>query len=176
MATFATTFLIITLVIGSIVLFILNMINVRERKYEIGVLRTIGMKKSTLTLQFITELLIVTIIFLIIGTGIGALISVPTANMLLENEINSSQEAIQNVNKNFGGNMMPGNNKGRFEKNEIINGIANVEQIDSINAIVDFKVLFELLGIGIALTLISSLASMISIQRFSPLTILKERS
>lgn len=175
-ATFATTFLIITLVIGAIVLFILNMINVRERKYEIGVLRTIGMKKSTLTLQFITELLIVTIIFLIIGTGIGALISVPTANMLLENEINSSQEAIQNVNENFGGNMMPGNNKGRFEKNEIINGIANVEQIDSINAIVDFKVLFELLGIGIALTLISSLASMISIQRFSPLTILKERS
>ena len=32
------------------------------------------------------------------------------------------------------------------------------------------------LGIGILLTLCSSLASMISIQKFSPLTILKERS
>lgn len=43
-SSFATTFLVITLIIGSIVLFIINMINVRERKYEIGVLRTIGMK------------------------------------------------------------------------------------------------------------------------------------
>ena len=34
----------------------------------------------------------------------------------------------------------------------------------------------NLLGIGLALMLVSSLASMISIQRFSPLTILKERS
>ena len=33
-----------------------------------------------------------------------------------------------------------------------------------------------ILSIGVLLTLISSLASMISISRFSPLTILKERS
>ena len=56
------------------------------------------------------------------------------------------------------------------------NGMVNVQTIDSINAVVDYKVVLELLGIGIALTLISSLASMISIQKFSPLTILKERS
>ena len=57
-----------------------------------------------------------------------------------------------------------------------INGIVNVEQIDSIKAVVDYKVLLKLFGIGVLLTLISSIASMISIQRFSPLTILKERS
>ena len=51
-----------------------------------------------------------------------------------------------------------------------------VETIDSIEAVVDFTVIMQLLGIGILLTLMSSLASMISIQRFSPLTILKERS
>ena len=51
-----------------------------------------------------------------------------------------------------------------------------IETIDSIEAVVDFTVIMQLLGIGILLTLMSSLASMISIQRFSPLTILKERS
>lgn len=56
------------------------------------------------------------------------------------------------------------------------NGVSNIEPVSSINAVVDIKVLFELLGIGILLTIISSVASMISIQRFSPLTILKERS
>ena len=60
--TFATTFLIITLSIGAVVLFVINLINVRERKYEIGVLRTIGMKKSTLTGQFLIELLIVSFV------------------------------------------------------------------------------------------------------------------
>lgn len=66
--TFATTFLIITLVISSIVLFVINMINIRERKYEIGVFRTIGMSKFKLTIQFILELLIVSIIMLVIGS------------------------------------------------------------------------------------------------------------
>ncbi len=173
-STFATTFLIITLAIGAIVLFVLNMINVRERKYEIGVLRTIGMSKLSLTTQFMCELLIITIIFLILGTAIGASISVPTANSLLEKEISSSNEQSQNINNNFGGKMMengPGN-----DRSMKINGLSNIQQIDSINAVVDFNVILQLLGIGIALTLVSSLASMISIQRFSPLTILKERS
>lgn len=65
--TFATTFLTITLVISSVVLFVINMINIRERKYEIGVFRTIGMSKFKLTLQFVLELLIISIIMLTIG-------------------------------------------------------------------------------------------------------------
>ena len=54
-------------------------------------------------------------------------------------------------------------------------GKPKVEAYDSIDAVVDFKVLIELLGIGLALILISSLSAMISVQRFTPLTILKER-
>lgn len=169
--TFVTTFLIVTLVIGGIVLFVINMINIRERKYEIGVLRTIGMKKSKLTLQFISELLIVSFTALFIGAGIGAVASVPVSNYLLNAEIQSSSAQKENINQNFGGKMeMDGNGMGR------INGVADIQAFDSIDAVVDFKVLIELLGIGTVLTLVSSCASMISIQKFSPLTILKERS
>ena len=71
--TFATTFLIITLIISSIVLFVINMINIRERKYEIGVFRTIGVSKFKLTMQFVFELLIVSIIMLIIGLALRKL-------------------------------------------------------------------------------------------------------
>jgi hypothetical protein len=55
-------------------------------------------------------------------------------------------------------------------------GIAKVNEVININAVVDFKVLAKLLAIGVGLTLISSLASIVAIARFSPLTILKERS
>ena len=71
--TFATTFLIITLIISSIVLFVINMINIRERKYEIGVFRTIGVSKFKLTMQFVLELLIVSVIMLIIGAALRKL-------------------------------------------------------------------------------------------------------
>ena len=174
--SFATTFLIITLLIGGIVLFIINMINIRERKYEIGVLRTIGISKKKLTMQFVFELLMVGFAALILGAGIGATMSKGVSNSLLSSEINSSQSSNEKMKNNFGG---PG---GNFDfsngpmKDFSKKGTPNVQAYDSINAVVDISVLFELLGIGLTLILISSLASMISVQRFTPLTILKERS
>ena len=168
--TFATTFLIITLIISSLVLFVINMINIRERKYEIGVFRTIGMSKFKLTLQFIVELLIVAAIALIIGAAIGGFLAKPVGNMLLENEIETSQGEQQQISENFGKGGMSGSMNMQFNNRD------QVQAIDNMEAVVDFKVVMQLLGIGILLTLMSSLASMISIQRFSPLTILKERS
>lgn len=165
--TFATTFLIITLIISSLVLFVINMINIRERKYEIGVFRTIGMSKLKLTIQFVLELLIVSTISLIIGAIIGAFLAKPVGNMLLANEIESSQGAQEEMSNNFG---KPGEMDMKFNRGGKVQAIQNME------AVVDFTVVVQLLGIGLLLTLISSLASMISIQRFSPLTILKERS
>ena len=167
--TFAVTFLIITLIIGAVVLLIINMINIRERKYEIGVLRTIGMKKSKVCLQFVLELLIVAFASLLLGAFTGAMVSVPVSNSLLKNEITASQESSNNIQENFG----HGGNKQNDRK---FNGGANVEAFDSIDATVDMKVLLELLGIGLSLTLISSLSAILSIEKFSPLTILKERS
>ncbi|MGN1326857.1 MAG: ABC transporter permease [Clostridia bacterium] len=164
--TFATTFLIITLVIASVVLFVINMINIRERKYEIGVFRTIGVSKFKLTIQFILELLIVTIIALSIGAVCGAALAKPIGNMLLQNEIQETEQSEEQIYNNFG--------KGNMDMQ--YKGTVQVETIDSIDAVVDITVIVQLLGIGVLLTLISSLASMISIQRFSPLTILKERS
>ena len=166
--TFATTFLIITLIISSIVLFVINMINIRERKYEIGVFRTIGVSKGKLTIQFVLELLIVTIITLVIGAICGAFLAKPVGNMLLKNEIESSQMQEEEISNNFG--------KGPMGMEHTRNGNIAVQEIQNMEAVVDITVVAQLLGIGILLSFMSSLASMISIQRFSPLTILKERS
>ena len=184
--TFATTFLIITLIIGGVVLLVINMINIRERKYEIGVLRTIGMNKISVISQFTMELLVVCIFGLLIGAGIGSLSSVSVANSLLENEINNATTDMEDISQNFGGmGQKPGEQgekpnfqggPGRPEVMAGINGIVDIEQVDSMEAVVDLKVLLQLLAIGLALTVIGSLAACIAIARFSPLTILKERS
>ena len=174
--SFATIFFIITLGIGGIVLFILNMINIRERKYEIGVLRTIGMSKVKLTMQFISELMIVTLIALLLGLGIGAISAKEVSNSLLQSEITRTNNNEKEVQENFGGKMPNGDkNSSKSQSNFSKNG-PNISAYQSIDAVVDIKVILELLAISLGLVLVSSLASMISIQHFSPLTILKERS
>ena len=90
----------------------------------------------------------------------------------------NSQDEMQN---NFGGpGGMPGGpggdrggNRPDFNK---MSGVPTIQAYDSIDAVVNVAVILELLVIGLSLVFVSSLASMVSIQRFSPLTILKERS
>jgi putative ABC transport system permease protein len=152
------------------------MINIRERKYEIGVLRTIGISKSKLTMQFVSELLMVGFVALMIGAGVGAVSSKGVSNSLLASEINSSKESSEKIKGNFGGPGGSGPMQGGPMGNFTEKGKPKVEAYESIDAVVNINVLVELLGIGLTLILISSLAAMVSIQRFSPLTILKERS
>ncbi len=174
--SFATIFLIITLIIGGIVLFIINMINIRERKYEIGVLRTIGISKPKLTMQFVAELMMVGFVALMLGAGVGAVSSKGISNALLSSEISSSKSSSDKVKENFGGpgGFNPGGNGPMKDFGQ--KGKPRVEAYESIDAVVNFGVLVELLGIGMVLILISSISAMVSIQRFTPLTILKERS
>ena len=119
------------------------------------------------SVQFALEILIVSDVMLGIGAVCGSFLAKPVGNMLLENEIQSVQEETEQISNNFG-------KGGPMDMN--FGGTVNVQTIDTINAVVDITVVAQLLGIGLALMLVSSLASMISIQRFSPLTILKERS
>ncbi len=177
--TFTTTFLIIVLCIGAVVLFVINMINIRERKYEIGVFRTIGLSKFKLSMQFICELALVGMVAIVIGFGIGAVACKPISNALLSSEVESSSEATEEISQNFGGSMAGEGGDGNMAdmgQMDQINGLVQIQAYDSIDAIVSVEVFGELLVVGLLLILISSSASMISIQRFSPLTILKERS
>ncbi|MHB1484542.1 MAG: ABC transporter permease [Saccharofermentanales bacterium] len=181
--SFATIFLILVLIIGGIILAVLNMINIRERKYEVGVLRAIGMKKGKLALQFAAELLIVTFISITIGSAVGAFASVPTASFMLKNEITSIQEDDNQIAQNFGrpggGDMALGPAGGRAQRN-IMGGMFNPSQkvnyITQINAVINLKVLLQLFLIGILLTMVSSIISIILISRYEPLKILSNRS
>jgi putative ABC transport system permease protein len=51
-----------------------------------------------------------------------------------------------------------------------------VEYIDTIDAAVSLGVLLQLIGIGIALAVVSSLAGIIFVLRYEPLRILAERA
>lgn len=183
--TFANLFILIVLLVGGTILLAVNMINIRERKYEVGVLRAIGMKKGRLAMQFVAELLIVTFMSIVIGTIAGAAVSVPTAEALLKNEVESIQTEQSQLAQNFG---RPGQDGAQFGGpggfpgggREILGGVfnqgQNVDYISQINAVISFKVILELVLIGIVLTLFASIISIVLIARYEPLKILSNRS
>jgi len=179
LSRFATTLLIIILAIGAVILIVFNIFNIRERKFEVGVLTAIGMKKSKVAAQFICELFAVTFIALIIGTTAGSAISVPTANAMLKSQISSQQSQIQQRDSNFGrggmqAGVLGGGNASMF--NIFGRNDQNTNYISTINAVTNFRVVGELLGIGILLTILSSLAAAVFVMRYEPLKILSNRS
>ncbi|MCR5214712.1 MAG: ABC transporter permease [Eubacterium sp.] len=166
--SFATAFLLIILAIGAIILVVLNMFNIRERKYEVGVLTAIGMHKAKVAWQFILEIFIVTIVSILIGTGIGAASSVPITNKLLESQVEQEQTSSQQQQSNFGRQQ-----QGQFTKGGDVKGPVNY--VDSVSYAVDVVVVLQMVGIGILLSIISSLIAIIFIMRYQPLKILTER-
>ena len=179
LSSFALTLLIIILGVGAVILIVLNIFNIRERKYEVGVLTAMGIKKTKVAAQFVTELLAVTLIAIVIGTGIGVAAVVPTSNNLLESQI-QSQESVQTTQEqNFvrpgEGNRVQDGLGGPMFGNAVDSG-NSIEYIDTINAGVNLSILIKLIGIGILLTILSSLAGIVFVLRYDPLKILANRT
>lgn len=194
-------FLIVILVIGAIILVVLNIFSVRERKYEIGVLMAMGMKKKKVALQFISEIMIVTLMAAIIGGAAGAAASVPVTNALLENQITASQEASESMEQNFGrpmdmpemnpqgGNAQSGdtssNDTSSSDKSTSDSENASQAQqppqmqktnyISEVNEAVNLKVVAQLLGICVLLAAAGSAVAVTAIMRYEPLQILSSR-
>lgn len=102
LSKFAAWFLLVVLLIGGVILIVFHIFNIRERKYEIGVLTAIGMRKSRVALQFLTELFVVTFAFLLLGIAIGGAASVPVTNALLASQISAQETQQANRQQNFG--------------------------------------------------------------------------
>lgn len=180
LSTTAGYFLIVIIAIGAVILIVLNIFNVRERKYEIGVLTAMGMKKSKVALQFIAEIFAVTIIAVLIGAVVGAASSVPVTNALLAGQTASQDNRQQEIEKNFGRGDMPSdmpNNVPDFGgKNPFENFVGNAENyITEIDSATNITVLLQMLGIAVLLTVFAGAASMLFIMRYEPLKILSNR-
>lgn len=180
LSKFTMLFFIVVLMIGGGILVIFNMFTVRERKYEIGVLAAIGMKKGTVALQFLTETFMITLIAIVVGTGAGAAASRPVGNYLLQEQVASVENESAATIENFGGKFQgKGNNKfqnfGNMSGASIPGTAGDVEYLDSLNTKTDMNVLLSLMGISILLTLAAGSVGMISVLRYEPLKILSER-
>ncbi|MBN1038282.1 MULTISPECIES: ABC transporter permease [unclassified Clostridium] len=156
-------FVLVILGLGSIILVLLNTLSIKERKYEIGVLRAIGMKKWKVASGLISEALMVTVICLGIGIGVGSIVAQPVSNTLLQKQIASQKEA---QNKPTNGFMITTGNS---------NGETDLETISEIDVKLNGKALLEVTGIALLIVLLSSAVGVSYITKYEPRKILTER-
>ena len=140
------TFLIIVLVFGAAIMILLSMIAIRERKYEIGVLRAMGMKKKLVALGLWVELIVITCICFTIGMGAGIALSQPVSDTLLAGQVQSL--SIE----------------------------ADVNTLENIKVSVDGITALEIFGISILLASVAGITSISRITKYEPIKILMERN
>jgi putative ABC transport system permease protein len=162
MAKITLTFMLVVLILGAFILILLASLAIRERKYEIGVLRAMGMKKQKVALGLIYENLIITIVCLVIGLGIGAAVAQPVSDILLEGQIASTEA---NDNANSGGMYYAG-----------VQTDLNAKPLTELDVSLNFSVIITIILISLFLVLISSLAGISSITKYEPIKILMERN
>ncbi|MFS0780134.1 ABC transporter permease [Bacillus sp. 1P06AnD] len=158
LANISNLFLKVVFVLGSALLILLSTLSIRERKYEIGVLRAMGMKKGKLALGLLSETLVVTMVCLVLGLGIGSVASQPIANGLLQNQVGQPQESS---------NM-----------DQVISGEDNsdLEPLSELSVLLSADAIGQIVLISLILACISSLVGILFITRFEPRKILSERN
>lgn len=147
LAKVSSIFLVAVLIIGSIVLILLSILSIRERKYEIGVLRAMGMKKWKVVRGILYESLITVAACLIIGLSVGGAVAQPISDMITQNQ--------QEQSSGFGG--------------------VQVEP-EKITVSLTPKAVLDVSAIALVLAVISSSIGVLYILRYEPMKILSERN
>jgi putative ABC transport system permease protein len=161
------TFMIVILILGAIVLTLVSFIAVRERKYEVGVLRAMGMEKAKIAVGFITEAILITAVCLTIGLGIGSALSQPIADGVLAGQVAAAEE--QNAGR---GNvfLMGGG------QTQIGDGSNDYMPISEIQVALGTDTLTQIIMIALALAMLSSIVGIVFITKYEPMKILRNRN
>lgn len=179
LSKFATYFLIVVFVIGAIVLVVLNIFSIRERKQEIGILCALGMNKTKIALQFFSETLFIALFAFIVGSGLGAVTSVPITNTLLESQISSTDSMNETKKQNFSRQETPPNNDSSQQpKTDESNNQPQekgLEKVTTVFEAMNFNVLLEVGAIAFVLVIISNCAALLCVMRYDPSSILSNR-
>jgi putative ABC transport system permease protein len=158
-------FLILVLVIGGIVLVLVSTLSIRERKYEIGVLRAMGMKKSAVARGLIYEALITIAICLVVGLSIGNVGARTVADGMLKHqiEVTSPVDDLQNSGSAIA--------IGGFGSDA-----SEAEPLTELNVSLTFDAFAGVAGIALLLGLLSVATGLVYILRYEPMKILSERN
>jgi putative ABC transport system permease protein len=162
MAKITFTFMIVVLVLGGLILILLASLAIRERKYEVGVLRAMGMKKHKVAFGLICESLAVTVVCLAIGLSIGTIAAQPVSDALLQGQVAAAEAS----NSSNAPNMMYAG----------VQTDTNAKPLTELDVNLNISVVMTIILISLLLVFISSSVGISNITKYEPIKILMERN
>lgn len=158
---------------GGLILTLIIMLSIRDRNQEIGILLSLGEKKSKIIAQFAVEILLVLVLSLGVSSVIGNSTSNLIANQLLTSEISSSENSDE-----ANAPEMPGGDRGQ---NKGFGGMfsptrSNVEVIDELDVSVSGQDFLKMSGLGVAISLVATCVPAVTVMRLNPKNILSKHS
>ena len=177
------TFVIVVISLGAVILILLSTISIRERKYEIGVLRAMGMKKSKVALGLLSEVVMITLVCLVVGLGAGIVVAQPVSDMLLDNQLQQIEPQTQdNPTVQFG-------NFGRGGMGGAVRGIGGMvggafggildtpaEALQSMDVSISAVSIGQIILVSLILAIVSSIVGIAHVTKYEPIKILSERT
>ena len=183
MQNISFTFIIIILLLGAAILILLTSIAVRERKYEIGVLRAMGMKKKKVATGLIAELFMITAVCLVLGIGVGSVAAQPVADILIRQQAEAASPTVEEQNPMggmFGGMGGRGGMRGGMGGMGGLFGQTQTQEqaqpLDEININIGINSILQIIGIALLLSALAGLAAVSRITKYEPMKILMERN
>lgn len=180
-ASFAQNIVVLVAVAGIIILTLIIMITIRERRYEIGVLLSLGESRIKVILQFFTEIVICMMIALGIASLSGNFVGNIVGEQLLAQQSETTQvdQQLPNGMDDAGGR--GGNSDGPGVDRQMPGGdtastglssIGLSDEVAALDIAVKPKELLALAGFGLLISFLSILFSSIGILRLNPKKIL----
>lgn len=189
-ASFAKNIVILVAIAGAIILALIVMLMVRERRFEIGVLMSLGETKAKIVAQFFTELFMVMVVSVAIASAAGNVVGNVVGQQLLKQQTtqttSSSSNQMAGGQENGdqksgggqgGGPSAPGGNGGGFAGRAgsalgIGQSKSDAQALEKLNIKTSFSEIAMLLGIAILITLIAVGLASIGILRLNPKQVL----
>jgi len=164
------TFSVVILALGSLVLALISFLVVRERKYEVGVLRAMGLEKGKVAVGIFAEAVAITALCLVIGLGAGSAVAQPVAESLLDSRVAAAEARSEELQHDrvaaavsFGGQIQTEHSIGYRPASEITVGLGA-------------NIIIQIIVITLGLAALSGIVGVVIITRYEPLKILRERS
>ena len=176
-ASFAKNIVILVAIAGIIILTLIVMMTIRERRYEIGVLLSLGESRFKVILQFFSEIVVCMIIALVIASFSGNIVGNIVGEQLIQQQTESTQQNAQSNGGPGGGGQEQGKGNGGGMAQGAIGGIGasskeSIAEIENLNISVKPAEIATLAGLGLVISFFSILLASIGILRLQPKKIL----
>jgi putative ABC transport system permease protein len=167
-ASFSNNIVYLVSIAGAIILGLIVMMSIRERKYEMGVLLAIGERRWKLAGQFIIEILLIATVSLGIATVSGNEVAKQVSDQLLKQELQAAEqttapESFRGRGMGFGGGNMTGVQ------------IEQAETMEEMDVSVTGDDLTLLALIGMLIAVVSALLPSLTVLRLQPKAILSRQ-